>query len=80
MPREHQHTKMEAHRVFTCSEGKLPDLVKEDEDEEDDDDQEFLEGDHMFAVGLNQPSAEICATSTISQHLAEAFKRNEEQS
>ena len=71
---------MEACRIFTCSEGKLPDLVKEDEDEGDDDDQEFLEGDHMFAVGLNWPSAEIRTTSTISQHLAEAFKRNEEQS
>ena len=71
---------MEACRVSTCSEGKFPDLVKEDEDEEDEDDQEFTEGDHMFTVSLNRPSAEICATSTVSQHLAEAFKRNEEQS
>ena len=34
----------------------------------------------MFAVGLNRPPEEVCATSTVSQHLAEAFKRNEDQS
>ena len=32
----------------------------------------------MFAAGLHHPTTEIRATSTISQHLAEAFRRNED--
>ena len=41
-------------------------------------DPEFEEGDCMFAAGLHHSSAEIQTTSTISQRLAEAFKRNSE--
>jgi hypothetical protein len=51
----------------------LPALLKNDEDE---DDPEFEEGDRMFAASLHRSTAEIRATSTISQRLAEAFKRN----
>ena len=39
-------------------------------------DVEIEDGDRIFATGLHQPSEEICAASTISQRLAEAFKRN----
>jgi transposase InsO family protein len=53
---------------------ELPELLQDDEDEEDD--PVFEEGDHLFAAGLRHPSAEIRASSTISQRLAEAFKRN----
>jgi hypothetical protein len=54
-------------------------MVEEDGDElpallEDGDNHEFEEGDHMFAAGLHHSTAEIRATSTISQRLAEAFK------
>jgi Reverse transcriptase (RNA-dependent DNA polymerase) len=54
---------------------ELPALLKDDEDE---DDPEFEEGDRMFAAGLHPSTAKIGATSTISQRLAEAFKRNSE--
>jgi hypothetical protein len=58
-------------------------MVEEDGDElpalfEDGDDPEIEEGDRMFAAGLHCSTAEIRATSTISQRLAEAFKRNSE--
>ena len=53
----------------------LPQLLEGDDDEDDPD---FEEGVRMFAAGLRSPSAEICATSTISQRLTEAFKRNSE--
>jgi hypothetical protein len=74
-----------------CSAGPLPTLVEDSDDEEDlpiligdteseqgdeDSDAGFEEGDHLFATGLGQPPAEIRATSSISQRLAEAFKRN----
>lgn len=55
---------------------ELPELLKDDEDDEED--LGFKEGDCMFAAGLCNPSVEIQATSTISQHLAEAFKRDSE--
>ena len=54
---------------------ELPALLKDDEDEED---PEFEVGDRMFVAGLRHPDTEIRATSTISQRLAEAFRRNSE--
>ena len=39
-------------------------------------DAETEDGDQIFATGLHQPLEEIRTASTISQHLAEAFKRN----
>jgi len=50
-------------------------LLKDDEDDED---PELEEGDRLFAAGLHHPTTEIRATSTISQRLAEAFKKNTE--
>jgi len=52
----------------------LPELLKD----EDEDDPDFEEDDRLFAAGLHHPTADIRATSTISQRLAEAFKRNSE--
>jgi hypothetical protein len=79
--------KMEACLIGRCLTGplpmmteddgdELPALLKDDEDEEDD--PELEEGDRMFAAGLHHSTTEIRAPSTISQWLAEAFKRNSE--
>ena len=56
-------------------EDDLPALLKNDKDEED---PEFEEEDRMFVAGLHHPDTEIRATSTISQSLTKAFKRNSE--
>jgi len=78
---ERKAKKAEVRRLELCSAGDLPDLVRDDEDDEDDeDDLDFEDGDRMFASGLHAPPEEIRATSTISQRLAEAFKRNSDQS
>jgi transposase InsO family protein len=74
---ERKVQRVEARRIASCSAGNLPDLIRDDEDDEDeDDDPELEEGDRVFATGLRQPPEQIRATSTISQRLAEAFKRN----
>jgi hypothetical protein len=67
--------KIEARRLSTCSEGDLPALIPDDEDN-DEVDSEIEDGDRIFVTALEQPTENICATSTISQRLAEAFKRN----
>jgi transposase InsO family protein len=78
--REERRTqKAEARRISRCSEGEVPALV-EDEGEDDEDPPEFEEGDRIFVAGLHEPPEEIRATATISQRLAEAFKRNEDAS
>jgi hypothetical protein len=73
---ERKVRKTEARKVAACLAGDLPELIPDDEDDEEDDYPDFEEGDRMFAAGLHHPSEEIRATSTISQRLAEAFKRN----
>jgi hypothetical protein len=78
--------KMEICLIARCSTGPLPAMTEDDRDDppallKDDDneeDPEFEEGDRMFAAGLHHPTAEIRATSTISQRLVEAFKWNSE--
>ena len=74
---ERREQKIQARRIADCSEGEIPDLDQDDEDDEDVD-AEIKDGDRIFATGLHQPSKEIQATSTISQRLAEAFKRNQD--
>ena len=74
---ERRIQKAEIRSVAACTAGDLPDLLRDDDDD-DDDEPEFKEGDRMFATGLNRPVEEVRATSTISQRLAEAFKRNSE--
>ena len=77
--KERQKCKAEAHRIAKCSAGDLPALIEDSEnDEEEEASPDFEEGDQMFTAGLHQPLADIRATSTISQRLAEAFKRNAE--
>ena len=74
---ERRVQRLEARRISTCLSGDLPEL--DPEDDEDEDDSSFEEGDRLFATGLPQLPEVIRATSTISQRLAEAFKRNSEQ-
>jgi hypothetical protein len=50
-------------------------LVLDDEDD-DEVDSKIEDRDRIFVTALEQPTEDICATSTISQRLAEAFKRN----
>jgi len=75
---ERKIQKAEARSIAACTAGDLPDLIRDEEDDEDEDDPEFEDGDRMFATGLRGPPEEVRATSTISQRLAEAFKRNSE--
>ena len=69
-------------RKETCSSGPVPKLHHDvDDSEESNDNVECLElGNQIFASGLLPPcpSKDICASSTISTHLAEAFKANSE--
>jgi hypothetical protein len=88
---ERRAQKAEIRRIAKCSAGPLPTHVEDSDDEEDfptlvgDTESEpsdevsdigFEEGDRLFTAGLSQPETEIRATSSISQRLAEAFKRN----
>ena len=86
--KERRVQKVETRQIAKCSAGPLPTLIEDVEDEDDlpsltkvddddEDDPEFEEGDRMFATGLHPSPVDIRATSTISQRLAEAFKRNE---
>ena len=59
----------------------LPDLEEEDSKDTDCPELVELEGrDRIFAIGLLPPAVEIRAGSTISQHLAKAFKLNSKAS
>ena len=71
---ERRERKTQACRIADCSEGEIPDLDRDDEDDKDTD-AEIEDGDQIFATNLHQPPEEIHMTSTISQRLAEAFKR-----
>ncbi|KDR64873.1 hypothetical protein GALMADRAFT_82574, partial [Galerina marginata CBS 339.88] len=76
--------------INACKMGDLPDLVDDHEDDEEDDDEPIPssspspedpaleEGDRIFATGLLPEAEHIRAGSTISQRLAEAFKKNSE--
>jgi hypothetical protein len=71
---EQRTRKFEARRISDCSVGDPPALVLDDED--DDDSSELEDGDRIFATVLEPPTDDIRVTSTISQRLAEAHKRN----
>ena len=76
----------EIRNIDTCRSGPLPAFVEDadDEDEEtaaeptDPSDEPLEEGDRVWATGLLPEPEYIHASSTISQRLAEAFKRNSE--
>jgi len=58
------------------SNGPVPELHTDSEEEEPEEAEEPIEpGDHIFTIGLVPAPAEIRATSSISQRLAEAFKQ-----
>jgi len=63
------------------SDGPVPELHTDSEDEEPEEAEEPIKpGDRIFAIGLVPAPVEIRATSSVSQRLAEAFKRNSEAS
>ena len=63
------------------SNGPAPELHTDSEEEEPEEAEEPIKpGDCIFAIGLVPAPVEIWATSSVSQHLAEAFKRNSETS
>ena len=72
--KEQKLHKLEARHVYCCSEGGPPALVEEEDKEETP--SEFEDGDRIFVTTLHRTPKEVRATSTISQRLAEAFKRN----
>jgi len=59
------------------SNGPVPELHMDSEEEEPEEAEGPIEpGDCIFAIGLVPAPAEIQATSSVSQRLAEAFKQN----
>jgi len=83
--KEERDTKREdVRRINACRTGPIPAFVEDtDEDESDfgpDDllDEQLEDGDRIWATCLLPKPEYIRASSTISQRLAEAFKRNSE--
>jgi RNase H-like domain found in reverse transcriptase/Reverse transcriptase (RNA-dependent DNA polymerase)/Integrase zinc binding domain/Chromo (CHRromatin Organisation MOdifier) domain len=78
--------KAEARRIDICSVGPIPEVNHDSENDSGldatDSENEPIsveEGDRILATGLlPPPSMNICASSTISQRLAEAFQTNAE--
>ena len=67
--------KAEIRRTEAVSDGPILELHTDSEEEEPEEAEEPIEpGDRIFAIGLVPASAEIQATSSVSQCLAEAFK------
>jgi len=73
--------KAEIRWMEAVSNGPVPELHTDSKEEEPEEAEEPIEpGDCIFAIGLVPAPAEIQATSSVSQRLAEAFKRNSEAS
>jgi len=73
--------KAEIRWTEAVSDGPVPELHTDSEEEEPEEAEELIEpGDRIFAIGLVPAPAEIRATSSVSQRLAEAFKCNSEAS
>jgi len=69
--------KAKIQRTEAVSDGPVPELHTDSEEEEPEEAEEPIKpGDRIFAIGLVPAPAEIRATSSISQRLAEAFKQN----
>jgi len=61
------------------SDGPLLELHTDSKEEEPEEAEELIKpGDCIFAIGLVPAPVEIRATSSVSQHLAKAFKQNSE--
>jgi len=65
-----------ARRISDCSDGDLPALEPDEDDDEEEPEFPLEDGDRIFVTALEPPAEEIRASSTHSQRLAEAFKRN----
>ena len=73
--------KAEIRWTEAVSDGPVLELHTDSEEEEPKEAEEPIEtGDCIFAIGLVPAPAEIQATSSVSQRLAEAFKHNSEAS
>jgi len=73
--------KAKIQQAEAVSNGPAPELHTDSEEEEPEEAEEPIEpGDRIFAIGLVPAPVEIRATSSVSQRLAEAFKRNSEAS
>jgi len=73
--------KAKIRRMEAVSDGPVPELHTDSEEEEPEEAEEPIEpGDHIFSIGLVPAPAEIRATSSVSQRLAEAFKGNSKAS
>jgi len=67
--------KAEIRQTEAVSDGPVPELHTDSEEEEHEEAEEMIKpGDPIFAIGLVPAPAEIRATSSVSQHLAETFK------
>jgi len=72
---ERMAQKAEIRWTEAVSDGPVPELHTDSEEEEPEEAEEPIEpGDRIFAIGLVPAPAEIRATSSVSQRLAEAFK------
>jgi len=73
--------KAEIRWTEAVSDGPVPELHTDSEEEEPEEAEEPIKpGDRIFSIGLVPAPAEIRATSSVSQRLAKAFKRNSEAS
>jgi len=73
--------KVEIQWTEAVSDGPVPELHADSKEEEPEEAEEPIEpGDRIFAIGLVPAPAEIRATSSVSQRLAEAFKCNSKAS
>ena len=73
--------KAEIRWMEAVSNGPVPELHTDSEEEEPKEAEEPIKpGDCIFAIGLVPSPAEIRATFSVSQRLAEAFKQNSEAS
>src|SRR6266567_2784192 len=82
---EQKAQREDSQQINACRAGLLPAFVEDTDDEEEPDsrsdslaDEPLEEGDQIWATGLLPEPEYIRASSTISQQLAEAFKRNSE--
>ena len=73
--------KAEIQQTEAVSDGPVPEVHTDSKEEEPKEAEEPIKpGDCIFAIGLVPAPAEIWATSSVSQHLAEAFKCNSKSS
>jgi len=67
--------KAEIRRTEAVSDGPVPELHTDSKEEEPEEAEGLIKpGDRIFAIGLVPAPAEIRATSSVFQCLAEAFK------